>query len=127
MPSDLARGRLYLPLDELEVHGVTEEDLREGTLTPAIASLLERQAARARDQFARADALLPPEDARRLVAARIMGAIYGELLSRIAARGYDVFSWRARVSRFHKARLALVTWLRTVVSSPASAGVRVAK
>ena len=127
VPSDLARGRLYVPLDELHAHGVTEEDLREGRLTPAIASLLERQAARARDQFARAEAALPPEDARRLVAARIMGAIYSELLMRIAARGYDVFSGRVRVSRFRKARLALVTWLRTIMSSPSSAGVHVEK
>ena len=127
VPSDLARGRLYLPLDELAAHGVTEEDLREGRLTPAIASLFERQATRARDQFARAEAALPPEDARGLVAARIMGAIYRELLNRSAACGYDGCSRRVRVPRFHKARLALATWLRTVLSSPASAGVGVAK
>jgi phytoene synthase len=127
VPSDLARGRLYLPLDELTAHGVTEDDLRAGRLTPAIAALLERQASRAREQFARADAMLPPEDARRLVAARIMGAIYRNLLARIAARDYDVFTDRVRVPKFHKALIALSTWLRTMVSSPSSAGLRVAK
>lgn len=127
VPSDLARGRLYLPLDELAAHGVTEDDLRARRRSPAVRALLERQGARAREQFARADAVLPPEDARRLVAARIMGAIYSDLLSRIAARDYDVFSERARVPTVHKARIALSTWLRTMVSSPASAGLRVAK
>ncbi len=127
VPSDLARGRLYLPLDELAAHGVTEGDLRAGRLTPAISALLERQALRAREQFARADAALPPEDARRLVAARIMGAIYRDLLTRIAARDYDVFAGRVRVPGFHKARLALGTWMRTMASSPASGGLRVAK
>lgn len=127
MPSDLARGRLYLPLDELAAHGVTEDDLRAGRLTPAIAALLERQGLRAREQFGRADAVLPPEDARRLVAARIMGAIYRDLLARIAAREYDVFTERVRVPKFHKARIALSTWMRTMTSSPTSAGVRVAK
>jgi phytoene synthase len=127
VPADLARGRLYVPLDELAAHGVTEDDLRAGQLTPAISALLERQALRARDQFARADAVLPPEDARRLVAARIMGAIYRDLLSRIAAREYDVFTERVRVPKFHKARVALSTWVRTMMSSPASAGLRVAK
>lgn len=125
--TDLARGRLYLPLDELAAHGVTEADLRAGELTPAISALLERQALRAREQFARAEAALPPEDARRLVAARIMGAIYRDLLTRIVAREYDIFAGRVRVPGFHKARLALATWVRTMASSPASARLRVAK
>lgn len=127
VPADLARDRLYIPLDEMAAHGVSEEDLRHGRMTPAIAALFERQAARAREQFARAEAVLPPEDARRLVAARIMGAIYRELLARIAARGYDVFTGRVRVARFTKARLALATWLRTMASSSSSTGLRVAK
>lgn len=127
VPSDLARGRLYLPLDELAAHGVTEDDLRAGRLTPPISALLDRQARRAREQFIRAEAALPPQDARRLVAARIMGAIYRDLLSRIEAREYDVFTDRVRVPKFHKARIALSTWMRTMASSPASAGLRVAK
>ncbi|BCS35776.1 phytoene synthase [Luteitalea sp. TBR-22] len=127
VPGDLARGRLYIPLDELRAHGVTEDDLRAGTLTPAVAALLERQALRAREQFARADAALPPEDARRLVAARIMGAIYRDLLERIAARDFDVFTERVRVPRLHKARLAVATWMRTMVASTSPGTLRIAK
>ena len=127
VPSDLARGRLYLPLDELAAHGVTEADLRAGRLTPGISALFERQARRAREQFARAEAALPPEDARRLVAARIMGAIYRDLLTRIETREYDVFAGRVRVPTFHKARLAITTWMRTMASSPLSTGLRAAK
>ena len=127
VPADLARDRLYIPVDELTAHGVTEDALRQGRLTPAISALVERQARRARDQFARADACLPPEDARRLVAARIMGAIYRELLARIAARDYDVFRERVRVPTFRKARLAIATWMRTMASSPASGALRIAK
>ena len=112
VPADLARGRLYIPLDELAAHGVSEDDLRRGQLSPSISALLERQASRAREQFERADALLPQEDEEPLVAARIMAAIYRELLSRIAAREYDVFTDRVRVPRFHKARLALSTWIQ---------------
>ena len=114
VPDDLARGRLYLPLDELSAHGVSEDDLRRGHLTPPIRSLLERQANRARDRFARAEALLPVEDARALVAARIMGAIYRHLLERIVARDYDVFSARVRVPTWRKAWIAASVWLRTM-------------
>jgi phytoene synthase len=112
--SDLARGRLYIPLDELAAHGVVEDDLRRGDRTPAVRALLERQANRARDQFSRADAALPAEDARALVAARIMGAIYRDLLDRIVARDYDVFSSRVRVSTPRKAWIALRIWLRAL-------------
>ncbi len=127
VPADLGRGRLYIPLDELAAHGVTEDALRQGRLTPSIAALLERQAQRARDQFARADACLPPEDARRVVAARIMGAIYRDLLARITAREHDVFSERVRVPRLRKARLAMATWLRTMALPQTSGALRTAK
>ncbi len=120
VPADLGRGRLYIPLDELAAHGVSEDALRQGRLTPAISALLERQAQRARDQFARAEACLPPEDARRVVAARIMAAIYQDLLARIAQRDHDVFSERVAVPRWRKARLALATWLRTMAVPHAS-------
>jgi phytoene synthase len=127
VPADLARGRLYIPLDELAAHGVTEEALRAGQLTPAVSALLERQAQRAREQFARADGCLPPEDARRLVAARIMGAIYRDLLARIAARDCDVFAGRVRVPKMRKAWLALATWMRTMAFSPAAGALRPVK
>jgi phytoene synthase len=127
VPADLARGRLYIPLDELEAHGVTAAALRAGRPTPAVSALLERQARRAREQFARADACLPPEDARRLVAARIMSAIYRDLLARIEAREYDVFSGRVRVPKLRKAWLAFATWMRTMAFSPAAGALRPAK
>ena len=59
--------------------------------------LLAFQAQRARDYYRRADAVLPRPDARRLVAARIMGAIYRGILDRIEAADYDVFSRVIRV------------------------------
>ncbi len=127
VPADLGRGRLYIPLDELAAHGVTEDALRQGHLTAPIAALLERQAQRAREQFLRADACLPPEDARRVVAARIMSAIYRDLLARITARRHDVFSERVRVPRFRKAWLAAAVWLRTMALPQASGALRTVK
>lgn len=124
---DLQRGRLYIPLDELAAHGVTEDDLRAGRLTPAVSALLERQATRAREQFQRAEAILPPEDARSLLAARIMGAIYHQLLVRIVARDYDVFSGRVRVPTWRKGWIAASLWLRTHVATGTSRVVRATK
>ena len=60
--------------------------------SPAVKALLRHQAVRARDYYARAAHALPRRDARRLVAAEIMAAIYRGVLDRIEQRDYDVFS-----------------------------------
>jgi phytoene synthase len=74
------------------------------------------QADRARDYYRRADAVLPRGDARRLVAARIMGNIYRGILDRIEAADYDVFSAVIRVPRPRRALIAAATWARTAIT-----------
>lgn len=111
---DLAAGRLYLPIEDLERFGVTEDDLRAGGVTDAVRALLDFEARRARDCFARAATNLPREDGRRLAAARIMGAIYLNLLERIEMSGYRVFGEPIRVPRWRQATIAAGTWLACV-------------
>ena len=72
---DLERGRVYLPVEDLERFGVSDDQLRAGQVTPGIRALLAHECARAHDYYRRARAALPREDARSLVAAEIMGAI----------------------------------------------------
>ncbi len=115
VPTDLAQGRLYLPLEDLERFGCTEDHLHAGLATENVAALLKYQCDRARDYYDRAASALPPEDARRMVAARIMGAIYFAILRRIERSGYDVFSRVVRVPRPRRAVIAATTWLRTMV------------
>ncbi|MGE3274521.1 MAG: presqualene diphosphate synthase HpnD [Vicinamibacterales bacterium] len=112
--TDLARGRVYLPQEDLRRFGVTEDDLRAGQVTERVRQLLAFECGRARDYFGRASRALPASDARRLVAAEIMGAIYFEILRRIEKRGYDVFSGTIRVPRPYRLLLALTTWARTL-------------
>ena len=84
--------------------------------SPAVKKLLAFQAQRARDYYRRADAALPRTDARRLVAARIMGAIYRGILDRIEAADYDVFSRVIRVPRPRRAFIAATTWAKTAIT-----------
>jgi len=112
---DLARGRLYIPLDEMARFGCDEAALREGRMTPPVRALLAHQGARARQVFEAARAALPREDARRLVAAQIMGAIYRGILDKIEARGFDVFSDVVRLPRARRAAIAAATWARVAV------------
>jgi len=84
--------------------------------SPAVRQLLAFQAQRAREYYRRADAVLPAADARRLVAARIMGAIYRGILVCIEAADYDVFSGVIRVPRPRRALIAAATWARTALT-----------
>ena len=120
--ADLARGRVYIPLEDLRRHGCTEEDLaREssqagaGVRSPQVKGLLRQQAQRAREYFARAAAGLPRSDAGRLVAAEIMGAIYRAILDRIERADYDVFSRVVRITRPRRALIAAATCARTAI------------
>jgi phytoene synthase len=117
VPADLARGRVYIPTADLDAFACTEEALRRGQVTGPVRALLAHQAARARAFYADARAALPATDARRLVAAEIMGAIYRAILSKIEARGYDVFSEVVRIPRPRRALIAAATWARIAAGS----------
>ena len=116
---DYRRGRLYLPLEDLERFGCSEADIaREveesasGLRSEKVRAVLEHQASRARVFFSRAVRLLPREDASRFLPAEIMRAIYFELLTRIEARRCNVFTELVRVPRPAQARIAIATWWR---------------
>ena len=117
VPEDLRRGRLYIPREDLRANDVTEADLKKESDDPKgavqsgkVKALLRQQGARAREYYARAARELPPADARRLVAAEIMGAVYRAILDRIEQRDYDVFSSVVRVPRPRRALIAATTW-----------------
>ncbi len=114
--SDLERGRLYIPAQDLaalRMHRGGSAGGR-GDREGAAAAGLSRSSARGQF-YEKAEAALPRHDERRLVAARIMGAIYYDLLRAIERAGYDVFRQHVRVSRPRQALIAGVTWLKVMV------------
>ena len=111
IPDDLARGRVYLPLEDLAAHGCGIADLEAGTVSEPVRRLLAFECERARDFYQRAIDARPEEDRRRLVAAEIMRAVYFATLRRIERNGYDVFHGRVRLSRARQAVVALRQWI----------------
>jgi len=96
---DLDRGRQYVPQEDLRRFGV---DLAERTCTPAFVELMRFEIDRCRGLYADADAgiaMLPGRSARCVRAAH---DLYGQILDRIEAQHYDVFSSRARVPTVRK-------------------------
>jgi phytoene synthase len=110
--ADLAQGRVYLPQEDLARFQVTEAMLAAGEVSGPVKELLAFECQRARQFFTAARQAMPANEARRLVAAEIMGAIYFEILQRIERRGYDVFTERVRVPKLVRARIALQIWAR---------------
>lgn len=109
--TDLTRGRVYLPLEDLRAAGCTVDDLAAGAVSDPVRMLLAFECRRARKYYDLAVAARPEGDRRRLVAAEIMRAVYFETLRRIERSGFDVFSARARVPKPQQALIAIRQWL----------------
>jgi phytoene synthase len=111
--ADAERGRIYLPLAELQVFKVTEAEVLQHEYSDRFARLAQNVAARAREHYRRARALLPVEDRRAMVAAELMGAVYWRLLRKLEARQFNVLGPEpTRLSKPHKLALILQTWVR---------------
>ncbi len=108
---DAARDRIYLPREDLDAFGYTEEELLAGAHTPAFERLMAFECRRARASHARARALLP--DPRRLLAPEIMGRTYEALLDRIEASGYRLWDDPIRLPTATKAAIAVKGWWST--------------
>jgi phytoene synthase len=108
---DAARGRLYLPLEDLARFGVEEKELlAAGPGVPRraeIGTLLAFEADRAREQYAGAAERLPAEDRRAMLAPEIMGSVYRAILEKLARRGYPIGGERVRLGRPRRAWIAL--------------------
>ena len=108
---DYRKGRIYLPLEDLERFGYTEEELDRGVVTPEFRLLLVCQVERAMELFRRGAPLASTLDgaARLDVALFTRGGV--AVLEAIRKQRYDVLTSRPSLSRARKASLFLSTWL----------------
>jgi phytoene synthase len=109
---DARQDRLYLPLEDLARFAVSEREVLAGGAAcgPGLAALFAFEVQRAREYHDRARNLLPSADRRAMLPARIMGAIYRELLEELARRGCPLDE-RVALGRPRKAWIALRTAL----------------
>src|SRR3954452_3920582 len=103
---DAAIGRLYLPLEHLLHAGITSNDpqkvIRDASLPKVCAPLAER----ARQHFAKADAVMDRNRRRVVRAPRIMSKYYRAILELLIARGFA--APRAPVRLNKAARIAIL-------------------
>ena len=99
---DARNGRVYLPQEDLQSFGVTEAQLMSGEYTPQLLALMQFQYERARGFYLQAEKLLPTEDRRQMLAAEMMGQVYGEILEKIRRNRFQVFGPRISLSKLRK-------------------------
>lgn len=111
--ADAAKGRIYIPLEDLERFGVSEAELLAaaagGPAASGLRALLAFQGERAQQHYDRAAQALPAEDRRAMASARIMGAVYHAILEELVRRGYPVGGAKVSVPRPRKLWIALRT------------------
>lgn len=103
---DSVRGRLYIPLDELDRFGVSTEELMGNKTTENIKALFKFQASRAQDYYRQAFELLPSCDRHPQRSGLIMAAIYRAILDEIETDGYRVLEHRTSLTPIRKLWLA---------------------
>jgi phytoene synthase len=96
---DAERGRCYLPLEDIEQHGVTAQEILQGRPSPGLIQLLTFEAERAKQYYHEAMDLVNLVDADSVRCLKLLYGIYYLLLEKIEAMGFDVWTRRVQVSR----------------------------
>lgn len=119
--NDAARGRIYLPSDELEKFGVTEAGILDAKYSERYLALAASVAARAKHFYSLARETLPPQDRRNMVAAELMGSVYWQLLMKLERGKFNVFGPQPlKLSKPHKLALIFKSWVRHAAGSAVS-------
>jgi phytoene synthase len=96
---DVAVGRVYFPQEDLVQFGLTSSDLAAQQVDLArIRPLLAMEADRARECYLAGEELIPLVNEDSQPALWVLITIYRRLLEKIAAKQYDVFTERVRLS-----------------------------
>ncbi len=109
---DLERGRVYLPITELQASGVTRQMLEDRVLTPQIKAALQFQIARVRQLQKEATpgiAMLSPESRACIEAA---SELYCGIVDEVEKINYEIFTKRAKTSTWRRIKVALPAFIR---------------
>jgi phytoene synthase len=106
---DARRGRIYLPVSELQQFDVKAQEILERQYSDRFSALMAFQAARARQAYEEAYAQLPPLDRRAQTPGLMMGNIYRTLLGEIEADGFHVLNQRISLTPLRKLWIAMRT------------------
>ncbi len=96
------RGRIYVPLEDMERFGYTEAMLAESVVNDQFIEMMRFEIARARDFYAASDLGIPYITPECQLPVKLARVLYSRILDKIEANNYDVFHKRARTSSLEK-------------------------
>ncbi len=103
---DARRGRIYLPMNELQQFGVTSQEILNRRYSDRFTALMRFQAQRAQGLYDQALALLPSADRRAQKPGLMMASIYRSLLNEIERDHFQVLHQRVSLTPLRKFWLA---------------------
>lgn len=103
---DALRGRIYLPVNELQQFEVKAQDILQRSYSPRFTALMQFQAQRAQQLYDEALALLPSTDRRAQKPGLMMASIYRALLGEIERDNFRVLHQRISLTPLRKFWLA---------------------
>lgn len=107
LPEDAALGRLYLPRELLDAHGIAVTTPDAVLKHPALPKVCDDIAAMARQSFDDAGRALARSPRGAVRPARVMMKVYQRLLERLVRRGWTRIDEREHLSSFEKLWIAL--------------------
>jgi phytoene synthase len=103
---DALRGRIYLPVNELQKFDVKAHEILKRTYSDRFTALMKFQAQRAQILYDEALALLPAADRRAQKPGLMMASIYRALLTEIERDNFQVLHQRVSLTPVRKLWLA---------------------
>jgi phytoene synthase len=109
---DLARGRIYLPKDDLAAFGVTSDDLHAGQVDANVKALLAFEISRAHELYRSAEPGIELLHPTSRDCVRTAFRLYRGILDAVERNGYRVLDRRASVSLPRRLAIAVPAWGR---------------
>ncbi|MDE2291302.1 MAG: presqualene diphosphate synthase HpnD, partial [Elusimicrobia bacterium] len=109
---DLERGRLYLPLADLDAARCRVDSVLQREYTPEFAAAMKVQYGRAKESYRRAGSLLDPADRAAQLPGAVMAAVYEDVLEELRRREFRVLFGKVTTSKPRRLLLAAKAWAR---------------
>ena len=117
LKEDAERDRIYIPKEDLDRFGYSEDDLMRGVVSDEFRSLMKFQADRARSYYENSRPLFDLIEPESRACLRLLHTAYGAVLDRIEAYEFDVFSQRVGLSVREKLTMTARLWLGSLTLS----------
>jgi phytoene/squalene synthetase len=118
---DLLKDRVYIPLDVMERHGCTVEDLFAHRFTPGFREVMREIVDKARELFVEGLPLSRMVDRRLAIDLDLFSRGGMKVLEKIEQQGYDVLRARPAISKLERVGLLLASLARMTFTARAAA------